>query len=127
MFSATMLAFEKLTTTANGAVSHSTTGNACVDMFAGSVRGSNYTLTKLAKAAYEESPLDVLKLIAYIRDSRGGKGERELGRTLLVWLSEKNPEALKKNLKHYIEFGRWDDIFVLFGGPLEDFAIDLLI
>lgn len=97
------------------APSHSTTGNACVDLFFATARGLDSSrLLSLLEAAYKESPLITLKIVAYVRDVRGGKGERKLARDCIIWLAENATSVLEHNLIHYIvEYGRFDDILAL--------------
>jgi hypothetical protein len=54
------------------------------------------------------------KLCFQTRDIRGGKGERTLGRELLVNLSNRVPEVFSEYLvKHVPEYGRWDDLIYI--------------
>ncbi len=102
---------KNMTVTENGAPTHISSMDALVDLFYKGQRGLHETIAKdLFEKAYKESPLLTSKMIAYIRDVRGGKGERKLGRFLLQQLYQKNPEMFKKNLIHYLAiYGRWDD------------------
>lgn len=112
----------------NGARSNATSGNARVDFFYAAARGvDEQRFAELLRASYEEDALHTLKMVAYVRDCRGGKGERSLGRQALEWLAENHPEELKHNLKHYVsEYGRFDDPEALMGTALEGDALDLL-
>jgi hypothetical protein len=115
--------------TANGAISHATTRSATVDLFFVCRGVPEQRLSNLVAAAWAQDPLNTLRLIAYIRDVRGGKGERDIGRNLLHWLASHNEETqnnLMVNIQEFIEFGRYDDIFALMETPLEKFAIDFL-
>ncbi len=104
-----------LTTTANGATTLSSSGDALVNLFYGAVRGVNQiALYRLADKAAQESLLYTLKIIAYVRDIRGGKGEREIGRMLYEWLTYKYDAQLAKNMWLYIDrYGRYDDMVYL--------------
>ncbi|KAJ3028156.1 UNVERIFIED_CONTAM: hypothetical protein HDU68_002348 [Siphonaria sp. JEL0065] len=115
------------TTTWNGAASHSTTGTARVDFFYAASRGiEQERLLTLLESSYTEEPLHTLKIVAYCRDIRGGKGERKLTRQCLTWLASNATTALSHNLIHYIaEYGRFDDVLALMGTPLEDAGLDL--
>ncbi len=116
------------TKTWNGATSYSTTNSALVDFFFAAARGLDENkLQLLIGNAWKEDPLLTLKIIAYIRDIRGGKGERELGRQCLNWLADYHPESLRKNLDLFIkEYGRYDDIVALLLTPCEEDGIRLL-
>lgn len=88
------------TTTWNSAVSHATTGVARVDLFYGAARGvAQERLARLLEASYAEDALHTLKIVAYLRDCRGGKGERQIGRWALAHLAETHPRALRHNLE----------------------------
>lgn len=104
-----------ITTTANGATTLSSSGDALVNLFYGAVRGVNQIeLYRLADKAAQESLLYTLKIIAYVRDIRGGKGEREIGRMLYEWLTYKYDAQLAKNMWLYIDrYGRYDDMVYL--------------
>ena len=123
-----------LTLTENGAVTHKSTMNAVYDLFAlGSAyraRNDNDVLT-LFSAAFEENRDLALKCLFYIRDIRGGQGERRFFRVCFRWLSIRYPEIARKNLKYLSEYGRYDDMwYTTFNTPLEkdtlSFIKDLL-
>ena len=111
--------------TANGAVSLATpdpTGETSgrVSLFFKSVRGLNAPrqYQYLVDSA-QESTVDVFLLGFHIRDCRGGKGERELGRRSLIWLFINHPRKFAKVAKLLPEYGRWDDILQFFPGVLD--------
>ena len=54
------------------------------------------------------------------RDIRGGLGERKTFRTIIRYMAEKHPEALRPNLDLIGVFGRYDDMYSLIGTPLEE-------
>lgn len=110
------------TKTENGADAYSTTFSANLDLFAsGGAMRSKTTIEKeniFAKALKEE-PLTALKNIFYLRDIREGKGEREAFKVALKYMAVRYSELVWKNIGLVKEYGRWDDLFVLFGTPLE--------
>ncbi|KAJ0393715.1 hypothetical protein P43SY_007557 [Pythium insidiosum] len=97
-------------------------------MFYGASRGVDKArFTALLDASMAEDALHTLKLVAYIRDCRGGKGERELGRWALERLAQTHPRALAHNLAHYVgDFGRFDDPAALMGTPVESTTLEFL-
>ncbi|KAG9404127.1 hypothetical protein AC1031_005666 [Aphanomyces cochlioides] len=113
------------TTTWNGALSHATTTSGRVDLFYHVLRStSEERVAQLMNASFNEDPLHTLKIVAYIRDIRGGKGERTVARYALKWLAVHHPDELKHNLKHYVaEYGRFDDLLALVDTPVEAFAL----
>jgi hypothetical protein len=72
----------------------------------------------LLKLSWNESPLDTLKLIFYIRDCRQGKGEKLIFRSSCRWLLEYHSSELKRNLKHIPFYGTWKDPLQIFGGTV---------
>jgi len=62
----------------------------------------------------DESVRDAFILVFYIRDCRGGKGERELGRLGFTWLLLFYPVEFSKVAYLIPEYGRWDDLINLF-------------
>ena len=111
------------TYTENGALTHKSTTSALLDMFAMSAAyrtRSDEDCILLFKNAFEENPVYALKCLFYIRDCRGGQGERRFWRVCMKWLAKENSEAAKRNLKHIPTFGRWDDLYIFVGTPLEN-------
>lgn len=66
-----------------------------------------------------------MKLLFWLRDCRGGAGNRSGFRACLNWLATQEPEWVKANLDLVPEHGRWDDLRCLFGTPLQALAADL--
>ena len=111
------------TRTENGAVALNTTGDARLDFFgtAGSLRSADKErITRLFSEAFREDPLFATKIAFYARDIRGGLGERQTFRTLLQYMAERHPEALRPNLDLIGVYGRYDDLYCLIGTALED-------
>ena len=117
------------TRTLNGAKTHGSTGDACLDFFAVAggmrYRRRNDQIT-LFDRAYIETPELAAKLLFHLRDIRGGMGERKLFRTLLRHVAFAWPETAKKNVKYIAEFGRWDDLLCLMGTPAEEEAVRII-
>lgn len=116
-------------TTENGAIAVNTTLSALYDMFAlgGAYRSrSDEDCILLFKQAYDENPVYALKCLFYLRDARGGQGERRFFRVCMKWLAQAHPEAAKRNIQHIAEFGRWDDLYQFVGTKLEVEAMNLM-
>lgn len=111
------------TYTENGACALNTTGGSLVDLFAtvGALRSAeeNRIHTLFSEAANEDL-LMATKIAFYARDIRGGLGERQTFRTLLQYMAENYPQALRPNLDLIGVYGRYDDLYCLIGTPLED-------
>jgi hypothetical protein len=103
--------------TANGAVTHSTSTNAVLDFFAlaGAMRNNVNQAKTLFRKAYAEDRQLAVRALFYLRDVRGGQGERDLFRTLFRELIRMD-RATAENVFSYIpEYGRWDDVVSLYG------------
>ena len=96
------------TRTLNGAAAYSATGSACLDLFAtaGGMRyRSRRELRAMFDRAYIETPDLAMKLLFYIRDIRGGMGERETFRALIRHTAMRWPESAVKNVRLIAEYG----------------------
>ena len=108
--------------TENGGIKHTSTLNKVLDMFAmgGSMRNrSEDDIIAMFAAAYDEDPTLALKCLFYLRDVRGGQGERRFFRICLKWLANDNPEEVENLIRFIAEYGRYDDLFELFNTPCE--------
>ena len=117
------------TRTLNGAKTHSTSGDACLDFFAvaGGMRyRSPLNQISLFDRAYVENPELAMKLLFYIRDIRGGMGERDLFRTLIRHVAKCWKESARKNVHLIAEYGRWDDLLCLFGTASQKEAVRVM-
>lgn len=99
--------------TENGAIGYSTTGKKLLDM--------NFNVASYRKCGESEITSDfdlaraeneVLAILwaFFVRDVRGGLGERRLFRVLFRHLIGVNSEAAGKLLPLISEYGRWDDL-----------------
>ena len=112
--------------TTNGMRARKSTAKACVDLFfkAGAMRGKD--ITKEFVAAYIEDSETALRIAAWLRDVRGGAGERQLFRDILVYLEQRDVDAAKALLAKVPELGRWDDIFVFKTDEMKKVAYTML-
>lgn len=115
--------------TENGMPTHSTSGSHCLDLFykMGGARGNAQALEKNLVYSFIESPEITLKLLFHLRNIRGGMGERQTFRHLIRALAGFAPSVLAKNLALIPKYGRWDDLFALFGTSLEQDCIRLIV
>ena len=115
--------------TENGAIKHNSSMSDLLDLFA---LGAAYRTRSdedcilLFKNAFIENPSYALKCLFYIRDVRGGQGERRFFRVVSKWLAKNETEAMNRNLGYVPEYGRWDDLFVFVGTPLESAALNII-
>ena len=115
-----------ITVTENLALAYKSTFSHLLDFFgnAGALRKRNDDeVIQLFTKAFAEDKLLALKTLFYIRDVRGGQGERKTFRTILKWLASNYPEIVRKNLLNVPLYGRWDDVYSLFGTELEKDAM----
>lgn len=118
------------TYTDNGALAHKTTNSKVYDMFGvgGAYRQrSDADCILLFKEAYEEDPTLAVKCLFYLRDCRGGQGERRFFRVCFHWFCIMYPDHARALLPYVSEFGRWDDLInTAMFTPVEDDMIDII-
>lgn len=117
------------TYTENGGLTHKSTLNKCYDLFAfgGASRGKGEEdILDMFYDALREDKLLAMKLLFYIRDVRGGLGERRTFRIILKSLANSHPYLIEKNIDLISFYGRYDDLLVLFDTKCEDKMIDLI-
>ena len=114
-----------MTYTENGGTAYRSTESFCLDMFfkAGAMRNSTAEeIANVVTRAYAEDPDKTMKIIFFARDARGGLGERRFFRCAVSALVKTSPKAVEKNIPLFAEYGRFDDLCVLLGTPLENAA-----
>lgn len=117
------------TVTENGALAHKTTRSDLLDLFAMGAayrKRSDADVINLFKNAYNENPKYALKCLFYLRDVRGGQGERRFFRLCMHWLAANYPSVTDRLLKFVPEFGRWDDLYAFVNTPCEKEAFDVM-
>lgn len=117
-----------VTLTENGGQALSTTGDKLLNLFAvlGALRSRPTDVIDKFDAAYRENADLATKMAFYGRDVRGGLGERAVGRLMLRELALLYPEVVVANFKNIVEFGRYDDLFVLFDTECEDAMVEFV-
>jgi hypothetical protein len=108
--------------TENGGVKHNTTMSNILDRFAmgGAMRKrSDDDIITMFKQAYAEDHTLALRCLFYLRDVRGGQGERRFFRTVFKWMGDNLCEECENLIPLVSEYGRWDDLFELFGTKCE--------
>lgn len=117
------------TETENGAIAHKSTLNAVYDMFAlgGAYRNrSDEDCIVLFQKALNEDPVMALKCLFYLRDIRGGQGERRFFRVCFNWLAKNYPEMAKRNLINIPEYGRYDDLYCVENTEIEKDMFEII-
>ena len=132
MFNTLLTAMKQMnnvTRTENGGVTYKSTMNGLMDLFAmgGSYRTrSDADVILLFKNALEEDEAYAMKCLFYLRDVRGGQGERRFFKVVAKWLALTHTDIMRRNLKFMPEYGRWDDLYIFVGTPLEKDAFKLM-
>lgn len=114
------------TRTSNDMKTFDSSKSALVDLFfaIGSSRGKDLS-TEFVKALKQDETL-ALRLLMWARDVRGGAGEREVVRKILLSLEKDYPEVLVRVLPHLAEFGRWDDMLIFNTNKVKAAAFTLI-
>ena len=112
LFSESLANEQNKTTTENGAAAYKSTCNNVLDFFyhAPAKRGQVEELNALFFKALSDNDKLATKALFYIRDIRGGQGERETFRLGLRMLKKERPNIFKAIVPVVAEYGRWDDI-----------------
>ena len=99
--------------TENDAITFIRSGSLLLDFFSqgGAMRKNTEQAVELFKKAFAEDREKAVKILFYLRDVRGGQGERTLFRNCLQWLGSNYPDVFQKIVEHVPEYGRWDDLF----------------
>lgn len=111
-------AFERqgnLTRTENDAVTHAGTFSKVLDFFYHAPTRQGQDNLPLFLEAYAENPNLALKALFYLRDVRGGKGQRKTFRDIIFWLAKKYGKTFDQIASYVPEYGRWDDLTQLVG------------
>lgn len=101
--------------TQNGAPTLKSTKNPILDFFfmAGALRGKHFNEYRAQfDAAFSHDERLTMQLVLWLRDVRGGAGERETTRKILSHMEEHYKDAALKMIPVLAEFGRWDDLLV---------------
>lgn len=112
--------------TENGMKARLSSASASVDLFynIGASRGTN--IVPQFTAAMAENKEYALRIAQWARDVREGSGERQIFRDILKHLASTDVDAASVLLRKVPELGRWDDILVLMGSPLESKVIEMI-
>lgn len=113
-FVSAAIAMSQLSRTENNAVTYSSSGDSRLDFFFVVMEqtGEERTLG-LLENSWNENPLHTLRLLANLRDIRGGKGIRVQYQQCLYWLYQNHPATLYHNLEELLGFGYCKDVLEL--------------
>lgn len=101
--------------TENGAVSYKTSGSKLVDLNFGIPKYRKEADLELFNLAYCEDKALALKWLLFLRDVRGGAGERKSFREFTLFFFNTSSQVAYKFLEvvPIAEYGRWDDVIWL--------------
>lgn len=98
-------------TTENGAKSYESSTDPRLDLFFKTVRGmTTEYLEELLEKSWEVSPRDTLRTMFYVRDCRGGKGEKKIFFDFMIWLWREHRDFFEKNLPCIPFYGCFKDL-----------------
>lgn len=109
------------TTTANGAASNKSSMNKSLDLFSMGVSCNTDMKEKLILEALVSNPTEAIKVVFYLRDCRGGQGNKDslriLNKIILTKLStyDEFMKGYYKLLPYIPEIGSWKDVYQLYG------------
>ena len=101
------------TTTTNGAITNSTSGKECLDLFQriGNMRHRDrLSILEDFDRAYQEDKELATQVLFWARAARIGSGERKTFHTILEQIGEKSPDFISDNAKTIAELGYWKDL-----------------
>ena len=107
---------DNVSVTENGALGYKTTGKNLLDMnFAvSSLRNkADAEIQEMFKGVLAENVNTAIVYLFFLRDVRGGLGERRSFRVCLQYLAGEYPDKVRKIMPLISEYGRWDDLFCL--------------
>lgn len=106
---------DSMSFTENGAPTYNTSGSGLLDLFAmgGSLRKrSEEEIIKMFESAYKENGLYAIRLLFYLRDIRGGLGEKRTARLIFNYIANTaDSDFVSKIIEHVDFYGRYDDLF----------------
>lgn len=117
------------TTTENCALSNASSLDPVLDFFSksGALRGKEEELIRYFKLSFEANEELSLRALFYMRDIKGGQGERNSFRIICRWLSINSPESIIRNMIHIPIFGRWDDFYTFVTiEKTKEFALNII-
>jgi len=101
----------EISRTANGMKANATTNSKVLDFFGEVASARGKDVSKKFWASFAENEELTLRVIQWLRDIRGGAGERGQFRTILTDLDKSHPQVARKLIHKIPLLGRWDDVF----------------
>lgn len=120
---------DNLAFTANGDVSLNSTLNPLVDLFfmIGSLRGKPFNAySDTFKKAFNHNKRLTMQMLLWVRDIRGGAGERDTFRNMMQWLEKNHPDEMAAMVPVIAEYGRFDDLLIFTTPAIKKIAYDTI-
>jgi hypothetical protein len=119
----------EFTRTTNGMKTLKSSTNALVDFFFQAAAARTWDTKQIenifAKALSEDQEL-AFRLVFWLRDVRGGAGERRAFRTCMNYLERVHPHILVKLLPLVPQYGRYDDLLIFTDSVVKNAAFTIL-
>lgn len=115
--------------TENGAIGYKSSGHALVDinyMTSSLRKKTDKELINLFQAAYYENPMYAWKWLFFLRDIRGGMGERDTFHRIIKYMADFRPHEMTLFIPYIAEYGRYDDTWVLLNTQLNSIVIKMI-
>lgn len=115
--------------TENGAIGYKSSGHALVDinyMTSSLRKKTDKELINLFQAAYYENPMYAWKWLFFLRDIRGGMGERYTFHRIIKYMADFRPHEMALFIPYIAEYGRYDDTWVLLDTQLNSIVIKMI-
>ena len=115
--------------TENGALGCETSGKALVDLnfSVSSLRSkSEKEIIRLFIRAFYEDRVLAVKWLFFLRDVRGGLGERRTFRIIIRYMAGSFPDTVNALVPIMAEYGRFDDLLCLLDSPAEEKVMSTL-
>ena len=112
-------ALQNFKSTENGALTFASSGSSVLDLFGqgGALRKADEgRITRMVEAAFQENPLQTLETLLYLRDIRGGQGEKRVFQIGIKTIKSvvRRLETWNELFDAIVEVGSWKDIINYF-------------
>jgi hypothetical protein len=114
------------TVTENGMKARVSSASACVDLFYRGGASRDSDIIPYFSAALATNKELAMRIALWIRDVRGGAGERETFRNILRYLDKTNVDLAIALINRVPELGRWDDMLVVESPRAWDHAVGMI-
>jgi len=116
------------TTTENGAETYISTTDNLLDLFAlgGATRNNLFLAVDLFRKAMAQDRIGAIRILFYLRDVRGGQGERDVFNTCIRIVADEYQDEFSKIANLIPEYGRFDDLIKLIDTKSKDVVVSVI-